>query len=237
MQIVTQKYQYCDEMQNKLTNNDVKYDAVIGDMFNIAASYYFINKKLNIIIHNFANNERPGLYKRLDNNQIYFSTNTQEEQLLRASLINGQHYLNEEENYPITIDYEYPCALLSTNVIFDKDANTGINLPQKNKYIASVVTCALPNKPALSKDNTYRNKKMNEIVLRHMILCLNIASDADIFITGLWGIGAFCHPIDEIIPLWFDAIKLSNKKPKQIIFVIYDDKFKKQAQYLFNKYI
>lgn len=238
--MLTKKYQYSADLVKQIVdkNNDVKIEIVEGDMFDIAQQHYLLFKKRNlnekIAIHNFANNERPGLYKKLPNGQIYFKTNTQEEQLLRASLVNGQHYLGEN-NYPITANIDLPCALLSENILFDKDPMTGNEKQKKNMMIANVITCALPNKPAVLNGN-YRNKKMRDIVLKHMILCLSISSDADIFITGMWGIGAFRHPIEEIVPLWLDAIKLTRKCPKNIVFVVYNDKFKQQVQETFKKY-
>lgn len=235
--IITQKIQYNDEMQKKFVpkenKDDITIDVIEGNMFDIAQQYLMNHKKSKIAIHNFANNEHPGLYKRSVDGKIYFASNTQEEQLLRASLIDGQHYL-DENNYPITIDLEYPCALLSKNVTFDKDPFTGQE--KAKKWNADVVTCALPNRPTI-RNNEYRDKKMREIVLRHMILCLSCSSDADVFITGMWGIGAFHHPVDEIVPLWFNAIKLSHKLPKRIMFVVYDDKFKKRALQLFDRYL
>lgn len=213
------------------TDKDVvAIDVVEGNMFDIALQYSIDHKGVKIAMHNFANNYRPGLYKDLLDGRIYFATNTQEEQLLRASLVDGKHYLNED-NYPITDDLDYPCALISKNVIFDKDPFSGRE--EENKWIGDVISCALPYRPKI-ENNKYCSKKMKERVLRHMILCLSCSSDADIFITGLWGCGAFCHPLDEIIPLWFDAIKLSHKLPKRVMFVLYNDEFKNRAQQLFD---
>lgn len=193
-----------------------------GDMFNYALDKYIGGKK--VCVHNFANNISPGLFREDPKGNHIFLTNTQEEQLLRSSLVKGKIYL-PLEMYPICADDKSSSALLTKDVAFTKDRKKGFRIPKSDQYIADVITCAAIDLPDITDNGKYVNKQDEETTLNRMILVINMAKDADIFITGLWGCGAFCHPIKEVIRLWKQAINISANTPKEIMFCHYLDSF------------
>ena len=54
-------------------------------------------------------------------------------------------------------------------------------------------------------------------MLSHMVLVISMAKNADVLVTGLWGCGAFSHPVTASLRLWKQA-KLEAAVPKQIHF-------------------
>jgi hypothetical protein len=58
-----------------------------------------------------------------------------------------------------------------------------------------------------------------------MILVLSCAREFDVFITGLWGCGAFSHPIKEVLKTWKRALHSCRNPPKEIIFCYFLDAF------------
>jgi hypothetical protein len=217
-----------------------------------------------VSVHNFANNNSPGLFQEDRQGNHIFFTNTQEEQLLRSSLIDGKIYL-PLDMYPICADDRSSSGLLTKDVSFTKDRKKGLELPKDEQYIADVITCPAIDLPEITNEPEYEtsvrpssayrfhlksyrqdeedliqppstsqygfksyryvNKEDEETTLKRMILVINMAKDSDIFITGLWGCGAFCHPIKEVIRLWKKAINMSTNLPKEIMFCYYLDIF------------
>lgn len=176
--------------------------------------------QLRVAIHNFANNNRPGLFKKRENGEICFSTNTQEEQLLRASIQGNEIYLHQEF-YPICPpEDENEYALKTTGIKFNKDPFTGRWLNKRSeRFEADMITC-----PALNLySRNYSPETVEDVTLKRMILCLNLAKDHDVFITGLWGCGAFGHTIPETIRRWKQAFLHSTCMPKRVVFAVYVD--------------
>jgi uncharacterized protein (TIGR02452 family) len=197
----------------------VKVMLVKGSMFDHART--FSQNGMEVALHNFANNYRPGLYRVDSAGKIYFGTNTQEEQLLRASMSNNELFL-DDAHYPICPDDdENEYTLKSTHVKFTKDTLKGYRTLPTLHYEATVITCALLNLSSRAYDPEF----VKENTLKRMILCLNAAADCDVFITGLWGCGAFCHNIPDIIALWKQAFSLTTHLPQEIVFAVYFDIF------------
>lgn len=198
-------------------------------MFDHALMEYKNGKK--VAIHNFANNYSPGLYRTKKDGTHYFVTNTQEEQLLRASLVDGKIYL-PISMYPISKNYDNnklddnltSSGLYTSHVYFHSDPIKGTQMPYSKHFYADVISCALLQYPD-TKEGKYTNQAQEYETLKLMILVLNIARDADVFITGLWGCGAFMHPITEIIRLWRIALKIAKYHPKEVVFCYYPDTF------------
>jgi hypothetical protein len=56
-----------------------------------------------------------------------------------------------------------------------------------------------------------------------MVLALNLAANYDVFVTGLWGCGAFGHPAPAIMRLWKVAEGLAAHLPSRILLSIKRD--------------
>jgi uncharacterized protein (TIGR02452 family) len=194
------------------------------DMFDYALDEYKKGKR--VALHNFANNESPGLFHFDKDQNHIFLTNTQEEQLLRSSLIHNKIFL-PLDLYPICVndDHSDNCALMTYDVSFTKDRRKGYRIPRNKHYKADVITCAAIKYPKISKEGEYVNKNEEELTLNKMILVLNMARNSDVFLTGLWGCGAFSHPLKEVIKLWRKAIDQCSYHPKEIVFCYYIDSF------------
>lgn len=196
---------------NMVTTEDHRCPIVVtkeGDMFEYAREEYHKGKRVGL--HNFANNYSPGLMYIDSHGNHKFYTNTQEEQLLSSCLINGKVVL-PLELYPICLEYSSINALLTTDVKFD----TG--------YTADIITCPALDNPQLTSSKKY-NSRDREIMLKRMILIINTAQANDVLITGLWGCGIFNNPVNEVMKLWREAIKLSTVGPKEIMFLNINDK-------------
>ncbi len=187
------------------------------NMFDEAQKVFHSGKK--IALHNFANNECPGLFRTTSKGTHYFMTNTQEEQLLRASLINGKIFL------PLSL---YPIgdrsALFTHDVLFTNDCKNGNYLPEKFHYKADVITCAAIKYPKVNAQGNYLPEE-EELTLQKMLLVLYLAKDVDVFFTGLWGAGAFGHKWQEVMRLWKKALDCCPEGPKEIVFCHYIDSF------------
>jgi uncharacterized protein (TIGR02452 family) len=147
----------------------------------------------------------------------------------------------DESLYPICDDSkDENNALYNKNVSFTKDNLKGFTLSKKFHYTAHVITCPLPANPILKVHSLeYASSDDIQTVLYRMILVLNLAAkDSDSFLTGLWGCGAFGHPVENIIKLWKQAIRMATKLPKEIVFCIYLDKYtmKYGMDYIINMF-
>jgi hypothetical protein len=101
-------------------------------IIDVAQQEFIKNQK--VVIHNFANNERPGLYRRDKHKNIYFASDTQEEQLLRATTINNILCV-DEILYPVCEERK-DSTLFSTNVVFINDTMIG-EKDKKDAFCAS----------------------------------------------------------------------------------------------------
>jgi uncharacterized protein (TIGR02452 family) len=189
------------------------------DMFKYALELYGTGSR--VCLHNYANNYKPGLYRVAADGSHYFVGNTQEEQLLRASLLDGKTYL-PRDMFPISTNRSG--TLLTTGVLFDKGTRTGKLLPENQHYFADVITCAAIEDP-ITKNGKYAMAQQEQVTLERMILVLNAAKDADYFLTGLWGCGAFAHPIGEVVRLWKIALQRCTNHPKNVVFCFYLDRY------------
>jgi len=235
----TIKLVYSDDMRISSTGSDINSDVggkpkiVIheGDMFEYALNQYKLHKV--VTIHNFANNDKAGLYTKNSTGDHVFMTNTQEEQLLRSSLVIRKERLRvwlPIELYPIC-DGNNACLSTKSVKFYADRCKSWTNYKDKptvlledKHYIADVVTA-----PAISRPQVRNNKYVHDCdrqdTLNRMILVIHASKDSDVLITGLWGCGAFMHPIREVINLWKTAINLSKHFPKEIVFVYYVDTF------------
>lgn len=210
--IITKKIAFSPEMQNGIPKDiPLKRTLFKGNMFQYAENAYKSGKK--VALHNFANNDRPGFYRVNTEGNHYFITNTQEEQLLKMSFIDGKVFL-PQDLYPICKKGENN-TLYTENVIFKDNSHD---------FTSDVVTCAALYRPLINGDN-YVNEEDERITLEKMILVIHSCKNADILVTGLWGCGAFCHPIRSVLRLWKQAMELVSAHPKEIVFCYYIDIF------------
>lgn len=181
-----------------ISNNDRKNVSQIvllqGDCFE--AAKYFGYK--NTVIHNFANNEHQGGPSSIFTNSGKFIDNTgytQEDQIIRFYTTN---LILPKSLYPI-------CT---------KENGDAIIFSQSNS-LPSLITC-----PAVFGFNNMEWQKV-AMINRLKLMLATCAKLDKIFITGLWGCGAFgCAPVD-LLSLW--SIVLQDNtivKPKQIVFAI-----------------
>lgn len=215
MSIFTSKIPYDEKICVGNKNDIPKIKIIYDDMFIVAKSLYISGNK--VCLHNFANNFRPGLYKKSTTGKIYFQTHTQEEQLLRATIKNNQLIL-DDKFYPICSENENN-ALYSRNVLFCKDTKKGYRINKSEYYIADVITCPAIKNPKTANDSIYLNEKEKLDTLNRLILTIYLAKDCDVLVTGLWGCGNFCNPLEGIFNLWNEAISKVSASPKEIIFV------------------
>jgi len=173
-----------------------------------------------VAIHNFANNYRPGLLRTDASGKHFFITHTQEEQLLRATMVDG-HIVLPLDAYPIS-EGCHICGLYTRDARFANDPRTAQPLAPERHFVADIITCAAPKYPRLNEDGEY-TPEARQAMLRHMVLVINMAKDADVFVTGLWGCGAFSHPISASLRLWKEAIQLAAAVPKEIHFCYFLD--------------
>jgi len=204
-----------------------------GDMFDYVLNAYRIGR--SVTIHNFANNDQPGLYKKNRHGDHYFMTNTQEEQLLRSSFVIRKNKLRvwlHQDLYPICKDDDSHSCLYSKNILFYAErmkswtnySERPVVLPETDWYHADVVTAPALFRPRV-KDNKYVDVNDRDRMLKRMILVINACKDSDVLVTGLWGCGAFSHPVREIMLMWKEAVQSSSQKPKEIVFCYYLDMF------------
>lgn len=211
------KYHFDKSMERSTPRDDIPLVVFFDNMFDIARKEVRSGEE-KVYVHNFANNERPGLYERDREKHIYFRSNTQEEQLLRATLIDNQLCV-DEKLYPICEGKD--SSLISTCVIFMNDPITG-EKDRKNMYPLSVITCPLMCHPDNDRVD-YTNPHQAAETYRRMLLVLNLAPPDSVFVTGLWGCGAFEHPVPALLKLWKKAMYHAKSLPKRIDFVIYLD--------------
>jgi len=177
------------------------------DMF--AHARTLASQGMRVALHNFANNTLPGLLETGADDTHIWLTNTQEEQLLRASTVNGKTFL-PLDMYPISTGREI-AGLYTPSVLFNRTPREGKLLPSVLHYTADVVTCAALCNPLL-RGAEYAPGIEDEVV-KHMALVLTMAKDADVFVTGLWGCGAFCHPIKASLKAWRRALHCTAEAP------------------------
>lgn len=193
-----------------------------NDMFLTAKSEY--KKGKSVCIHNFGNNFSPGVPYKDNRGNIYFKSNTQEEQLLRSTLNDNNHIILPLDFYPICENDENN-ALLTDNALFFRDKITGEILDSKNWYRASIITCPALQYPKLDENGKYLNNNDIKNLYQRMILCLFLSRNYDVFITGLWGCGSFKNSYISIFHMWKMAFDSVHLKPKKIIFCIYTDSY------------
>ena len=198
---------YYDTMFSFNSVNKPRFIIREGDMFEIAKEYY------NPVIHNFANNEIPGgplSVFRPDGKfiNILCKGRTQEDQLIQKY---KDKIILPRDMYPIISNNK--TALLYS--ICD-------GLP-------SVITLPSIINPNLKKKNIYISM-LERIELMLYAACLN----NNTLITGLWGCGVYGMKPEELADLWKTALKISDYKPIDIVFVIKQDEYTKYYSKLFD---
>ena len=175
-------------------------------------------KYKNSVIHNFANNERPGgPTSTFTDDGILISqkenSKTQEDIIIRHYKTN---LLFPKKYYPI-ID----------NSIIGSEAL----LYCKCNNLQSLIAL-----PAINSPN-FKNKRTRISLINRILLLLYVSSlNNETLITGLWGCGAFGMNVEDLIDCWKDALTQSKYYPKNIVFsIIIDDYTKKyNKDYLIN---
>lgn len=188
-----------------------------GDMFEYART--LASQGMRVALHNFANNTLPGLLDIRDDGTHAWLSNTQEEQLLRASTVDGKTFL-PLDMYPISAGTEV-AGLYTPGVVFNRTPWEGKLLPGVLHYTADVVTCAALCDPRL-QGAEYALGVEDEVV-KHMVLVLTMAKDAEVFVTGLWGCGAFSHPIKASLKAWRRALRCAAETPPEVHFCYMKD--------------
>jgi len=188
-----------------------------GDMF--AHARELAQKGMRVALHNFANNDSPGLIKIRKDGTHTWVCNTQEEQLLRASTVEGKTFL-PLSLYPISKP-GVVAGLWTPQVGFNRTPREGVLLSEELRYTADVVTCATLCDPLLV-GSEYAPGVEDEVV-KHMVLVLTMAKDADVFVTGLWGCGAFSHPVKASIKAWRRALRCTATPPPSVHFCYMKD--------------
>lgn len=203
----TIKVYYEPSMRSEPTTKNVV--VMSGNMFELA--FCLSQEGKSISLHNFANNIRPGLFRTDRDGNHYWLYNTQEEQLLRATTINGKTFL------PLDL---YPIRETVPATLFTKNVNVDI---LGYKYNVNIITCPAIMDPLLTPDNNYL-PNVEEDVIQSMILVLSVAGqNSDVLVTGLWGCGAFNHPITASLKAWKKAIEQVKTPPKEIYFCYMKD--------------
>jgi hypothetical protein len=126
------------------SDHPISVEIYQGDMFERAKESSRKGKR--VAIHNFANNERPGLYKMGADGGIYFTTSTQEEQLLRATMKENRLIL-DDRFYPISSDQN--ACLITRDATFWKDRKRGYNVRAGDRFTANIISCAAERDPQL----------------------------------------------------------------------------------------
>ena len=163
----------------------------------------------NSVIHNFANNERPGGPTSTFSQegillQQKLGSNTQEDVIIRKY---GQKLVLPKYYYPI-ID----------NSVVGSEAL----LYSTCEKLQPVITL-----PAINCPN-FKNKKTRQSLINRLLLLLWVCSLKEkTLITGLWGCGAFGMSPEDLVDCWKEALKLSKYQPKQIVFTILLDNYTK----------
>lgn len=214
---------------NKYFYNDIpKLKSIIKEKIkpNIILEFescLLLEKKYkNTVIHNFANNERPGgpTSSFTDDGLLIHqkvNSSTQEDIIIR-------HY---QKNLLLPKKY-YP-------IIDNSKLGSEALLYSKCNDLPSIITL-----PAINTPN-FKNKKTKQSLINRILLMLYVSSlYSDTLITGLWGCGAFGMQIEDLVDCWHDALNESKFYPKNIIFAILLDGYTKQYNKdylidLFNK--
>ena len=198
MEISTKKYN-----MNDIPKNGIKQHCIIevfnGDCFKAASTYE------DSVIHNFANNTRPGgpTSEFNDDGLLIWqksSSKTQEDQIIRK-------YQHNIRLYP----YMYP--ICNDNII-----NGEALLYSKCGILEPVITIASPIQP------NFKNKKTTDSIINRMHLIMYVSWKYNhTLITGLWGCGAFGANPKNMAELWQEALNTAKFIPKRIVFaIIYD---------------
>ena len=200
----TVKYYFKDIPKNE-TKDKQKHKYLIevydGDCFQAARLYK------NSVIHNFANNTRPGgpTSKFGSDGIIVYQkegSDTQEDQIIR---LYGKDILLFPGMYPI-IDESKP----------DMEALLYSTCGAKHP----VITLPGPIGP------NFQNKKIIRTIMNRIRLLLYVAyKHSHTLITGLWGCGAFACDPKDMIQLWDACIKTSDYVPERIVFAILMDEY------------
>jgi hypothetical protein len=173
-------------------------------------------KKQRPVIHNFANNTRPGgPTSTFDKNGILLhqhkGANTQEDQIIR-------HYGKDL----LLIPSMYPIIDEQTNI-----QNTEALLYSTCGSKPPIITMPAPIAPR--SGNKKVMEKFQQTIIDRIKLMLYVAHKYDhVLITGLWGCGAFGLDPRELAKLWEYAINESYHVPKNIVFAIILDEYSKK---------
>ncbi len=205
---ITEKHYYKDIPQNNISVSKPKIILEFESCLNL-------NKKYpNSVIHNFANNERPGGPTSVFNDdglliQQKLNSHTQEDIIIR-------HY---KDNLLLPKKF-YP-------IIDNSKLGTEALLYSKCNQMQPIITLPSINSP------NFKNKKTKQSIINRILLMLYVCNLYEHYtlITGLWGCGAFGMKIEDLIDCWQDALKISKYYPKEIIFaIIIDDYTKKYSK-------
>jgi hypothetical protein len=204
MSLSTIKISYTDIPKSDIAYKNCKIEIFDGNCFDAS------NKYTNSVIHNFANNTRPGGPSSLfgEDGKLQWnskSSNTQEDQIIRI-------YKNNILLYP----QFYP-------ICDDSKINGEALLYSECNELYPIITIAAPINP------NFQNKRTINTIINRIELMLYVSwKYKKILITGLWGCGAFGAQPQKMIDLWQEAISKSKYLPEKIVFAIMIDDLSKK---------
>ena len=191
--------QYYDSYRSSFkSDNKPRFIVRTGNMFDIAKEY------LNPVIHNFANNEKPGGPLAVFTEEGKFVSikdygNTQEDQLIK---LYRDKIILPHNMYPIIKDDRI--ALLYSSC----------------QDMIPVITL-----PAIARPNLKKKHVVESMLQRLELLMYSCCLNDNTLITGLWGCGAYGMKPEELFELWEYALNENYHKPIDIVFVIQQDKY------------
>ena len=213
MEISTKKYYLNDIPSHKIKQKCI-IEVFNGDCFQATEKY------VDSVIHNFANNTRPGGPTSQFNESGFLiwqksSSKTQEDQIIRK-------YQQNIKLYP----HMYP-------ICDDSKINGEALLYSKCGILKPVITIASPINP------NFENKKIVNTLINRMHLILYVSWKYNhTLVTGLWGCGAFGANPKNMAELWQEAINSARFVPKRIVFAIildiYSNKWGKNVDEYFR---
>lgn len=199
MPLSTVKISYLEIPHSQIMKRNCQIEVFDGNCFDGAKRYP------NSVIHNFANNTRPGGPTSLfgDDGVLQWhsiSSQTQEDQIIK---LYKKNILLYPKFYPICDD-----SRIGGEALLYSECNE----------LHPIITIASPIKP------NFQNKNTIQTILNRIELMLYVAwKYKKILITGLWGCGAFGANPYTMTQLWQEAISKSKYLPEKIVFAIMID--------------
>lgn len=206
--IILSKYNIIPSIKLKLSdtiNNNYdysyKYDNI--QVLDIDCIELCIQKAVNnnLLLLNMANAKIPG-------GCYDMCGDTQEEAIFRNTSASATLL---KEYYPLKDD-EY---IYSSKVIIIKNKNKLITNPVDISMITIAAVVHSSNKKPFKKyEKNIMTRKINEI-----FVCA-INNNIKILVLGAFGCGAFCCPVDEVVEIFKDRLKVYGNKFESIYFAI-----------------